>query len=605
MKRAGFLAAVLALTAFCASSVQAAISVTYNIKTDVNRTPISKYIYGTNWGNSTNCTIIRSGGNRLTGYNWENNFSNAGSDGCPYESWCQSSDNYLVSDLPPQQQLIPGIAITHFHDEALANSQASIVTLQMAGYVAADGNGTVEVNQTAPSYRWKKVVYAKSAPFCSPPGSPDVTDANVYMDECVNFLVSKYGHAGDPNGVKFYSLDNEPDIWGAGDGNGTHPRIHYAKASCKELMTRSVALSKAVKDVDPNAKILGPVSYGFNGYHSFQDANDWGSLQNGYNWFLDYYLKQMEVNSVAAGKRLLDVLDLHWYPEAKDSNGVRITEFRNYRANWDARMQAPRTLWDPCYLENSWITDIWFRDHLPILPEVFQSINNYYPDTNLAITEYDYGATDHYSGGIATADVLGIFGKYGVYIATYWGDGNYVRAAFKMFRNYDFRTHSTFGDMNVPATRSSDANNSIYASIFGSDTNELHLIVINKNFDNDINGSFTITSSHNYTSGRVWAFDANSWSITERTPIRNITGNSFTYTIPQLSVCHIVLDGPPCPIQSDLTGDCRADLADLGVFCRQWLHIGDCSADPNCADLNGNHTVNFPDFALLGRDWRS
>ena len=36
------------------------------------------------------------------------------------------------------------------------------------------------------------------------------------MDEFVNFLVWKYGHAGTPNGVKFYNLDNEPDLWSNG-----------------------------------------------------------------------------------------------------------------------------------------------------------------------------------------------------------------------------------------------------------------------------------------------------------------------------------------------------------------------------------------------------
>ena len=57
------------------------INVTYNIKTDVARTPVSKYIYGTNSTGNSDYTIVRSGGNRLTAYNWENNWSNAGATG--------------------------------------------------------------------------------------------------------------------------------------------------------------------------------------------------------------------------------------------------------------------------------------------------------------------------------------------------------------------------------------------------------------------------------------------------------------------------------------------------------------------------------------------
>ncbi len=46
-----------------------------------------------------------------------------------------------------------------------------------------------------------------------------------------------------------------------------------------------------------------------------------------------------------------------------------------------------------------------------------------YPGTKLAMTEYNFGAGDHISGGLAQADVLGIFGREGLYLANYWGDG--------------------------------------------------------------------------------------------------------------------------------------------------------------------------------------
>jgi hypothetical protein len=34
-----------------------------------------------------------------------------------------------------------------------------------------------------------------------------------------------------------------------------------------------------------------------------------------------------------------------------------------------------------------------------------------------------------------------------------------------------------------------------------------------------------------------------------------------------------------------------------------WLG-GDCSAEPNCADFNGDLNVNFNDFALFSQEWR-
>lgn len=120
--------------------------------------------------------------------------------------------------------------------------------------------------------------------------------------------------------------------------------------------------------------------------------------------------------------------------------------------------------------------------------------------------------------------------------------------------------------------------------------------------DNAINGTFNITSSHSFSSGRVFTFDANSSNISEITPISNITGNSFTYTIPKTTVCHIVLDGH-CQLNYDLTGDCRVDMLDLVILVNQWLG-GDCSADPHCADFNGDLNVDFTDFALFSQEWR-
>ena len=77
--------------------------------------------------------------------------------------------------------------------------------------------------------------------------------------------------------------------------------------------------------------------------------------------FLTYYLNQTAAASQAAGQRLVDVLDLHWYPEATGA-GIRITtQDAGYSGSTLAQLQAarvaaPRSLWDPTYVENSWIT---------------------------------------------------------------------------------------------------------------------------------------------------------------------------------------------------------------------------------------------------------
>ena len=256
------------------------------------------------------------------------------------------------------------------------------------------------------------------------------------MDEEVNFLVNKYGKANSNTGIKGYSLDNEPALWPS-----THPRIHPNKTTVKEMIEKSTATALAVKNIDPSAEIFGAVTYGFAENYHMQDAPDWSDYSS-YASYIDAYLAKLKQASDTSGKRLLDVLDVHWYPEAQGANNsggkTRITEDNTDVGVANARMQAPRSLWDPSYVEDSWIGQWFTHDAFPLIPKLKSSIAAQYPGTKLAFTEFDYGGKNHISGGIATADVLGIFGKYEVYFATYWGDiTGYTSSAYKLYRNYD------------------------------------------------------------------------------------------------------------------------------------------------------------------------
>ena len=217
-------------------------TINVNIDTSAENAKISPYIYGANYDSSSpekritdGATASRFGGNRTTGYNWENNASNAGSD------WKHSSDNYLVMNDPVNLQSVPGQAYTDFHDKVTSlGSKYSLVTLQMGGYVAKDKNGTVSEAEAAPSSRWDAVKVTKGSPLSL---TPDLTDNCVYMDEFVNSLISKYGKADTATGIKGYSLDNEPALW-----SGTHPRIHKDPVKCSELISKSSEYSENGKE---------------------------------------------------------------------------------------------------------------------------------------------------------------------------------------------------------------------------------------------------------------------------------------------------------------------------------------------------------------------
>lgn len=571
----------------------ASASVNVSIDTEMERTEISPYIYGVNQDlKGQTVTARRLGGNRMTAYNWETNASNAGSD------YINSSDDYMVGSVgvPAADANKPGAVSWVFHDQSLAqNVPYTLLTLQAAGYVSADFKGEVKASETAPSSRWKEVKFAKNAPFSL---TPDVNDDYVYMDEFVNFLVNKYGDSTTATGVKGYSVDNEPALWAH-----THSRVHPEPVECVELVDKTAELSKAVKNVDPNAEIFGPALYGFAAYLSLQDAPDWESVKGGYNWFIDYYLDQMKKKSDEAGKRLLDVLDVHYYSEAK-GGGMRVTfgeDIANTECN-KARLQAPRTLWQKSYVEDSWVAEPWFDNYRPIIPTIQDSINKYYPGTKLAITEYDFGGGNHITGGIAQADTLGIFGKYGVYLATYWGNENkdYIASAMNLYTNYDGKG-SKYGDTSVKCEVSNDDVASAYSSVEKTDDGKLHIILLNKNYDSSTTFNLSINSDEQYKSGKVYGFDRSGSAIKERTAVTSIVDNKFTYTLPALSAYHIILDTEgttPDGNIGDINNDGKVNAIDF-AYLRRYLLGFDKEIDTVAADLNLDGKVNSIDFSIL------
>ena len=513
------------------------LPVTVTVNPAAGRVPISPYIYGSNQDFSgVSLGARRIGGNRMTAYNWENNASNAGSD------YLFQSDDYLtwVFGVTGAPANAPGLTLTHFMDQSVsAGAPYSLVTLQMAGYVAKDKSGPVLPSEAPPSARWAAVRNAKDGPFSL---TPDATDGYVYMDELLNFLIQRYGAAGSPHGIKGYDLDNEPELW-----SSTHAELHPNQPTCVELLSKSIDLAGTIKRMDPGAETFGPVSYGFGSDYDFQGAPDWAAEKargNGrYRWFLDYYLDQMKQASAASGQRLLDVLDLHIYTEAQ-AGGVRVnstSDWTNIAAN-KGRMQAPRELWDSTYVQDSWIQQ-YYPSFLPFLPNILDSIATFNPGTKLSLSEYSYGGDGHISGGIAEADALGIFGKNGVYLATIWpggGDTSYLSGAFKLYRNFD-GAGGQFGDTAVTATDSDTVNTSAYGSVDAGDATRLHVIVLNKSYDSNAALSFDLGDSVTYRSGRVFAIDASTATPTERTAVTTITGNRFSYQLPPLTAAHFVL----------------------------------------------------------------
>ena len=321
--------------------------------------------------------------------------------------------------------------------------------------------------------------------------------------------------------------------------------------------------------------VFGPVNYGWYGYVRLQDAPDAADRD-----FHDFYLSQMKAASDAAGKRLLDVLDLHWYPEAESSDNIRITGGETTATVVAARLQAPRSLWDSTYIEHSWITEDWIGGPINLLPLLAGKIATNYPGTNLAFTEYNYGAGHHISGGIAQADVLGIFGRHGVFAATQWplqenADGTpnepFVGGAFRMYRNFD-GSRGSFGDTSIHAQTSNTANTSIYASLDSTNAKRMVLVVINKTA-NPITAVINLNNAPVFKQAAIYQLTgASALPVGNGTMVLSNPAQ-FSYNMPPYSVSTLKLTAAS---PHDFNGDGKSDIAwrQTGGAAALWLMNG-------------------------------
>jgi hypothetical protein len=105
-----------------------------------------------------------------------------------------------------------------------------------------------------------------------------------------------------------------------------------------------------------------------------------------------------------------------------------------------------------------------------------------FPGTGLALTEYRYGGGGHISGAVAQADALGIFGREGVWQASYFPAAPvepYIAGAFRAFRDFD-GAGAAFGDRSVSATSSDVAKVAAYASVDAAAPGRVVLVLINR-----------------------------------------------------------------------------------------------------------------------------
>ncbi len=360
----------------------------------------------------------------------------------------------------------------------------------------------------------------------------------------VQHLISTFGNSQN-GGVQYYNLGNEPGLW-----NSTHRDIHPGGDTLTELRDRIINYASMVKTLDPGAKILGPEEWGWTNYFiSGADAagQNWGATYNGLDaeaWLLD----QLHQHDTATGQRLLDYFTLHFYPQGgqfSDDVSTSMELLRN---------RSTRSLWDPTYVDESWIGGTGINGgKVNLVNQMKNWVNTYYPGTKIGITEYNWGAEGNMNGATTQADIWGILGREGVDLANRWttpAAGTPAYLAMKMYRNYD-SAGSSFGDTSLAASVGNPDQVSAFASLRSAD-GALTVMVVNKNLFDPNNPSATTPVTVNFSNflgngtAQEWQLaavnpsDQTNAAITHLSDV-HISGRSFTGTVPMESVTLFVI----------------------------------------------------------------
>ena len=269
------------------------------------------------------------------------------------------------------------------------------------------------------------------------------------------------------------SLDNEPDLWQStharlrGDGN---PATQDGNtATYAEMVQRTVDYASAAKDVNPAAHDLRAGELRLAGHGALPGRarsrqprlsqvlsradGGRGESPPGSGW--STYSTCTGIRKRVAAASQPDGRLPHHRGGQRGGRGRR------------AQAGAAQPVGSDIYRDQLDHAAAARAGRIRLLPRLKDKITAHYPGTKLAITEYNYGGANHISGAIAQADVLGIFGREGLFAATLWrlaSNNNFIYGGFEAFRNYD-GANGSFGDTSIRATNSDVANASVYASV--------------------------------------------------------------------------------------------------------------------------------------------
>jgi hypothetical protein len=236
------------------------------------------------------------------------------------------------------------------------------------------------------------------------------------------------------------------------------------------------------------------------------------------------------------------------------------------------RMNSTRAFWDPTYTDpnNTGLYQPVYPPNpnqtaasckTPASPNIIPMLHTWastdwtstkFPSRlKTSIDEYNFGGTESINGAVTQADVLGIFGKYGLDMGVFWPTATYAsqvpgNMAFEMYRNYD-GNKSTFGDEELTSSSANQGQLSVYAASRTAD-GAVTIMVINKTYGSltntlsisNLTSTATQAQVYQYSGANLNAIVAQS-AVTIVPPGSGSTTSTINATFPAQSITLIVV----------------------------------------------------------------
>jgi Glycoside hydrolase family 44/Secretion system C-terminal sorting domain len=366
-------------------------------------------------------------------------------------------------------------------------------------------------------------------------GNPNLYLENWPADSSVGILNHWFGKNGlglNKAKIQYWSMDNEPEIW-----NGTHDDLISNDFTAEEFIQLYIKVAKKARAEYPDIKLCGPVT-----------ANEWQwyNWMNGpvsyhgkkYSW-MEYFLLRIAEEESKSGIRLLDVVDLHYYPSLKkaedlvqihrvffeenyvypEANGVK-----NVNGSWDNN-QSKEYIFGRI---NGWLNKYFGENH----------------GRKLGLTELGFDKSNPNVTAVAYASILGEFMNNGVEICTPW---SWEVGMWETLHLFSKNTQNTA----IKTFSSNESLVSVY-STFNEAKDKINLILVNRstssiqktivNFEDFIlnESNANRIAIKNLPNSETFFSDSKNTKINSQTQIFN---NQLTIELEPLSVSSITLYG--------------------------------------------------------------